>query len=78
MYKRIIFILLVLVLFLQFNNNIYSDTIARKDPFLAGVLSWFMPGLGQFYAGDYFCIYVGHYVNNSTSIFVANCSQSFC
>ncbi|MBN1898354.1 MAG: hypothetical protein JW827_06225 [Spirochaetes bacterium] len=31
-----------------------SDIIKRQDPFLAGVLSWYMAGLGQIYAGDYF------------------------
>jgi len=26
----------------------------RKDPILAGALSWYVPGLGQFYAGSIF------------------------
>jgi len=29
----------------------YSETHARKDPVLAGALSWYVPGLGQLYTG---------------------------
>lgn len=28
-----------------------QDIYARKDPILAGALSWYVPGLGQLYAG---------------------------
>ena len=33
----------------------YEEDILRyKDPILAGALSWYVPGLGQFYAGSIF------------------------
>ncbi len=53
MHKKFILFFLITVLLLQFSINAYGDKIERKDPFLAGVLSWYMPGLGQFYAGKY-------------------------
>ncbi len=28
--------------------------IKKKDPILAGMLSWYMPGLGQYYSGEFF------------------------
>jgi len=31
----------------------FLDEPDRKDPFIAGVLSWVWPGLGQFYTQDY-------------------------
>jgi hypothetical protein len=31
-----------------------TDIEQRKDPILAGALSWYVPGLGQFYAGALF------------------------
>lgn len=31
----------------------FIDEPDRKDPFIAGVLSWVWPGLGQFYTQDY-------------------------
>jgi hypothetical protein len=33
--------------------NLFIDEPERKDPFVAGLLSWAWPGLGQFYAQDY-------------------------
>lgn len=30
-----------------------ADVVKRQDPFLAGVLSWYMAGLGQIYAREY-------------------------
>ncbi len=50
MKSRIIIILLVLLIFSQKGS---SEVIKRKDPLLAGVLSWYMAGLGQIYAGEY-------------------------
>ena len=34
---------------LAFSANKYKDS--RKDPILAGALSWYVPGLGQLYSG---------------------------
>jgi TM2 domain-containing membrane protein YozV len=31
-----------------------TDPAPRKDPILAGALSWYVPGLGQFYGGAIF------------------------
>ncbi|MBU1075870.1 MAG: hypothetical protein KKH98_01165, partial [Spirochaetes bacterium] len=50
--KIIIFFLVVMIIALS-TGDVYSDSFQRKDPILAGVLSWYMPGLGQFYAGKY-------------------------
>ncbi|MFW6139232.1 MAG: hypothetical protein ACOC7U_08670 [Spirochaetota bacterium] len=36
------------------NKQNRKDTFIRKDPILAGALSWYVPGLGQLYAGAYF------------------------
>lgn len=47
---------IIIVVFLLFINNIfYSEENLlkyRKDPFLAGALSFYNPGLGQFYSGE--------------------------
>lgn len=51
--KKIFLLFLIIILLLHFNGNTYCERIEKKDPFLAGVLSWYMPGLGQFYAGEY-------------------------
>ncbi len=53
MYKKFFLLILIVILSLQFINPIFCDVLEKKDPFLAGVLSWYMPGLGQFYAGKY-------------------------
>jgi TM2 domain-containing membrane protein YozV len=53
MKKIIIFFLLVLFISVLFNNNVSAMIPQKKDPFLGGVLSWYMPGLGQFYADRY-------------------------
>ena len=51
--KRLIIIFIFLILFpLTLSASDQSFTFERKNPFLAGVFSWFHPGLGQFYAGD--------------------------
>lgn len=34
-------------------SSFFIDEPDRKDPFIAGVLSWVWPGLGQFYTQDY-------------------------
>ncbi len=48
------YIIILILLFLILSSEIKSDVIKRQDPFLAGVLSWYMAGLGQIYAGEYF------------------------
>ncbi len=53
MKKQLIVWLIVMFIFLSSINQLYCNYADRKDPFLAGVLSWYMPGLGQFYAGKY-------------------------
>ncbi len=53
MVKKVILFCLIAFLLLQPGSNIFPQRIERKDPLLAGVLSWYMPGLGQFYAGKY-------------------------
>jgi hypothetical protein len=35
------------------DGGFFVDEPDRKDPFIAGVLSWVWPGLGQFYTQDY-------------------------
>lgn len=49
--KSMLFILILLILIFSQETN--GETIKRKDPLLAGVLSWYMAGLGQIYAGEY-------------------------
>lgn len=48
--------ILILIIFLFFfSNTVFSkqDLLKyRKDPYLAGVLSFYNPGLGQFYANE--------------------------
>ncbi len=49
-----IHILCILVLIFMFPVLCHpseQDNYARKDPILAGALSWYVPGLGQLYAG---------------------------
>jgi hypothetical protein len=41
---------LALVLCIASLTNIHGEL--RKDPFLGAALSWFIPGMGQVYAGD--------------------------
>ena len=53
MLKKFILFFIIIFLLLQFNSEIYCERVMRKDPLLAGVLSWYMPGLGQFYAEEY-------------------------
>lgn len=65
--KRII---LITILIIIFTINTAADTIQQrpKDPLLAGVLSWYMPGLGQFYSGRYLKGSVFWIVENSLLI----------
>ncbi|MDD5065933.1 MAG: hypothetical protein PHF84_02680 [bacterium] len=51
MIKRTFFMIIVLMFLLS--GLCPADTVNKRDPILAGVLSWYMPGLGQFYAGQY-------------------------
>ncbi len=53
MVKKVVLFCLIAFLLLQPGGNNFCQQIERKDPLLAGVLSWYMPGLGQFYAGKY-------------------------
>lgn len=48
--KYFFFILIFMLLFSQIGR---ADNLTEKDPIFAGVLSWYMPGLGQFYVGKY-------------------------
>ena len=44
----------ILLFFMNPVPGVSSEMIVRtkKDPIFAGALSWYMPGLGQMYAGD--------------------------
>ena len=46
--------MVILLLFMNPVPGAFSDVTihAKKDPIFAGALSWYMPGLGQMYAGD--------------------------
>ena len=56
--KKVIIICLVIILLAlpifayTATADQYSDS--RKDPILAGALSWYVPGLGQIYSGAFF------------------------
>jgi len=59
--RKIISFIVVFVLMFS-TSNIYSQgkerrldiaSPSRKDPFLAGILSWYTPGLGQIYTENY-------------------------
>jgi|YNPMSStandDraft_1061717.scaffolds.fasta_scaffold50966_2 hypothetical protein len=47
------FFIIIILIFTIFFNNVYSQTYQEKDPFVAGLLSSVMMGLGQFYAKEY-------------------------
>ncbi len=53
--KKIVAFCLVLLLSLLPSLAVMaqSEQYVRKDPILAGALSWYVPGLGQFYAGAF-------------------------
>ncbi|MGQ9616084.1 MAG: hypothetical protein ACUVWJ_06735 [Spirochaetota bacterium] len=53
--KKIIAFSLVILLGLVPYLTLAEDNrdFARKDPIFAGALSWYVPGLGQFYAGAF-------------------------
>jgi len=69
MYRKTFLLFIIVILLLQFNSHIYCDRIEKKDPFLAGVLSWYMPGLGQFYSGKYLRGSIFWTVENTLLIF---------
>ncbi len=54
--KTAILVLLILVILSLSSNLIFakqdSQKISKKDPFLAGALSFYNPGLGQYYVGE--------------------------
>jgi TM2 domain-containing membrane protein YozV len=53
--KKLISGILILLLFCCIPLSAFSEerNYERKDPILAGALSYYVPGLGQFYAGSY-------------------------
>jgi hypothetical protein len=52
--KRITACICIIVVFLSPVLLLGAEkTYVRKDPILAGALSWYVPGLGQLYAGAY-------------------------
>ncbi len=51
--KKVILCILVLFFIVLSVDHSYCDYYNRKDPLLSGVLSWYMPGLGQFYCEKY-------------------------
>jgi len=48
---HILCILVLIVMFPVLCHPSEQDNYPRKDPILAGALSWYVPGLGQLYAG---------------------------
>ncbi len=46
-----LFLIFLLVLLPSFSFSAEQYPYARKDPILAGALSWYVPGLGQMYSG---------------------------
>jgi len=53
--KKIVVFILVLLLVLVPCLTLAEENrdFVRKDPIFAGALSWYVPGLGQFYAGAF-------------------------
>ena len=45
--------ILILIFLTAMPNFLFSENYEYRNPFLAGVLSWTMPGAGQFYAKSY-------------------------
>lgn len=57
MQKKYILALIIIIIFifplnLSGAENNFNQTYQRKSPFLAGIFSWYHPGLGQFYVGE--------------------------
>ncbi len=54
--RYFIIILILIILIPAFacgaDNRDENASFERKNPFLAGILSWYHPGLGQFYVGE--------------------------
>lgn len=52
------YLLILVILILLFTNILSAQedfgykSYERKNPFLAGIFSWYHPGLGQFYVGE--------------------------
>ena len=55
--KKIVILFLVMVVFtvpyFAYSSNDSNEIPAKKDPILAGALSWYVPGLGQIYSEAY-------------------------
>ncbi len=51
--KKMVYIIVIIFLFFIFSSVMNADSFSNHDPLLAGVLSWYMAGLGQFYNGQY-------------------------
>ena len=55
--KRIVILFLIITLFaipyLAYSSSDIDEIHSKKDPILAGALSWYVPGLGQIYAEAY-------------------------
>ncbi len=53
--KKLCFCLIAVLIFLVpcLSYAQKDDQYVRKDPILAGALSWYVPGLGQFYSGAF-------------------------
>lgn len=49
----LIYIVLLLLLLPALSYSADQYTFSRKDPILAGALSWYVPGLGQIYSGAF-------------------------
>jgi len=53
--KKVLILFLIIILFTIpcFAYSATDDISTRKDPILAGALSWYVPGLGQIYSEAY-------------------------
>lgn len=53
--KYVLIIIMLMTCCLQYNTYAQEQEVELlpKDKFIAGFMSWYMPGLGQFYAKEY-------------------------
>ncbi len=51
--KKMVYIVTIFFLFSIFQTRIKADSFSNHDPLIAGVLSWYRAGLGQYYNGQY-------------------------
>lgn len=52
--KLIVVWALIFLMIAGFANAEKKTKMQKVDPIMAGVMSWYVPGLGQLYSGDYF------------------------